>query len=143
MDEVREIALRATDLPIELRIKLQGLLALVNLARNDRIAATSAADEAMRLTQGQRPVYFGTYFGYVGPATVYLAEWEAGASPEVRAKAEDAIKRLKAFANVFPIGQARYGVSGRPSRLARGRPRKGPETLATGARRSDRAVDGL
>jgi class 3 adenylate cyclase/tetratricopeptide (TPR) repeat protein len=110
LDEVREIALRAQDLPIELRIKLQGLLALVNIARNDRIAATIAADEAMRLTQGQRPAYFGTYFGYVGPATVYLAELESGASPEVRAKAEDAIKRLKAFANVFPIGQPRYGV---------------------------------
>ncbi len=64
----------------------------------------------MRLTQGQRPTFFGTYFGYVGPATVYLAEWEAGGSPEVRAKAEDAIKRLKAYTNVFPIGQPRYGV---------------------------------
>ncbi len=108
LEEVREIGLRAQDLP-ELRIKTQGLLAMVHIARNDRIAAATAADEAMRLTQGQRPAYFGTYFGYVGPATVYLGELEAGGSAgDIRPRADDAIRRLKGFADVFPIGQPRY-----------------------------------
>jgi class 3 adenylate cyclase/tetratricopeptide (TPR) repeat protein len=109
LEQVREKGLRTPELPIELRIKTQGLLAMTVRARGDHVAAMAAADEAMRLTSGQRPSYFGTYLGYVGPATVYLDGWEAGGSvQEHRPRVDDAVKRLKGFADVFPIGRPRY-----------------------------------
>ncbi len=102
--------------------------------------ALAAAEATMRLTDGQRPTYFGTLLGYTGPADVYLAAWEADPSDRgAVAAAGEAMTRLHSFAKVFPIGRPRYLTlrgrqrwllgkrDGRPSLVARGsRPGRAP-----------------
>lgn len=108
---VRQMGIEEPDLPEELRIKTQGLLALIHSARGDRAAAVAAAEEATRLTSGQRPYYFATFFGYVGPVHVYLDQWEADdASGETRRRAEQALALLRQYARVFPIGRPRRAL---------------------------------
>jgi class 3 adenylate cyclase/tetratricopeptide (TPR) repeat protein len=103
----------------ELRIKSQGVLALMHLSRGERTQAYSASEEAMRLTGEQRPTYFGTYLGYLAPAEVYLDLWEG--REQVRdapARVSEALKRMRRFASVFPAGRPRYAtLEGRRSWL--------------------------
>ncbi len=105
---IRSLVSDSTDLTEELRIRVAGLLALIHLGRGERPQALAASDEAMRLTAGQRPTYFGTYLGHVGPAEVYLDALAADApSSDARARASDAIDRLRRFAKVFPFARPR------------------------------------
>ena len=95
----------------ELRIKSQGILALLHLTRGERAQALAASDEAMRLTAEQRPTYFGTYLGYLAPAEVYLDLWEQKEpARDAPARAAEALKRMRSFASVFPAGRPRYAT---------------------------------
>jgi class 3 adenylate cyclase/tetratricopeptide (TPR) repeat protein len=116
---LRSIAAEEIDLPDELRIKLQGIEAVIHLARGDAAAAMAAAAEALRLTSAQRPTY-GTFLGHVGPAEVYLDLWEAGhpALPDARARSTEALRSLAAYARIFPVGRPRQAtLEGRRSWL--------------------------
>jgi tetratricopeptide (TPR) repeat protein len=107
----RAIAAEASEMTEELRTKLAGVTALIARGRGDRQAALAAADEAMQITGLARPTSFGTYLGYVEPAEVYLALWEAGGpARDTRARAEEALGRLKRYAGVFPIGRPRFAL---------------------------------
>jgi tetratricopeptide (TPR) repeat protein len=99
------------ELPDEIRIRVSGLAALVHADRADWPAARTVADKAMDLTAGQRPVSFGGFLGYVGPAEAYLALWEAGqAGADGPQRASDALGRLHGYAGVFPIGRPRAAL---------------------------------
>ena len=96
------------DLTDDLKLKYLGISALIQLDRHESGQARAAADEAMRLTAGRRPTYFGTFFGVAGPAEVYLSLWEAGhPSGDPRGRATEALGRLSRFADVFPVGRPR------------------------------------
>jgi len=102
------IVTNAADITIELRLKLFALLAITHLARGERQQALAASEDAMRLTEHGRPTYYGSYLGYLGPADVYLSLWEEGsASQHVQAQAREAVKRLRKYAEVFPMGRPR------------------------------------
>jgi hypothetical protein len=104
------MAADTTELTDELKIKRSGLAALIALGRGERQAALVAADDALLLT-GVRPTYFGTFLGFVGPAEVYIARWEAGETGgDGRGRALVALARLKRYASVFPIGRPRAAL---------------------------------
>ena len=108
---LREIRSDEPELPDELHVKTQGVLTVIHQGRGERQPAIAAAEEAMRLTAGQRPTYFGTFLGYAGPAEVYLDLWEAGQGPrDVDARAWEALSRLRAFAGVFPFARPRHAT---------------------------------
>ena len=116
--DFRQIVADESYLTDELRIKSQGLLALIHLSRLDWAQARAASDEAMRLTQ-ERPTYAGTFIGYAGPAEVYLEAWERDQPfrDEPR-RAAEALIGLKRFASVFPVGRPRWAaLEGRRSWL--------------------------
>ena len=115
MDAVREIMIEDPELTSELRIKTEGAAALVALAAGDHQGAVAAADTALRVTAVQRPTYYAAIWGYVGPAEAYVAQWEIevaanGVTATTRRGADVALKRLKSFAGVFPIGRPRLHV---------------------------------
>jgi class 3 adenylate cyclase len=108
---VKAIVSDTTELTDELKIKLSGLTALIQLSRGERQHAVVAAQEAMQLTARQRPTYFGTFLGYAGPAEVYIDLWEAGDPVhDARARATEALGRLKSYASVFPVGRPRSSL---------------------------------
>ena len=84
LDAVREIMIEDSDLPIELRIKTEGVAGFAALAMNDDPTAVAAADAALRLTKGRRPTYFAAFYGYMGPAEVCLSQWEAEVAADRR-----------------------------------------------------------
>jgi tetratricopeptide (TPR) repeat protein len=115
LDAVREIMIEDPDLTSELRIKTEGAAGLVALAAGDLQGAVAAADTALRLTAAQRPTYYAAIWGYVGPAEVYVAQWENevaanGVTAATRRGADVSLKRLKSFAGVFPVGRPRLHV---------------------------------
>jgi class 3 adenylate cyclase/tetratricopeptide (TPR) repeat protein len=122
--DFRQIVEDESYLTDELRIKSQGLLALIHLNGGDWAQARAASDEAMRLTR-DRPTYAGTFIGYVGPAEVYLEAWERDQPfrDEPR-RAAEALARMKRFAGVFPVGRPRWAIlEGRRSWLGGSRGR--------------------
>jgi class 3 adenylate cyclase/tetratricopeptide (TPR) repeat protein len=107
----RSIGATSTEVTDELKIKLAGVSALIQLGRGERQGAVAAADEAMLLTANQRPTAFGTLLGYLGAAEVHLSVWEAGDPVhDARARAVEALGRLKRYAGVFPIGRPRSAL---------------------------------
>ncbi len=95
----------------ELRIRIDGLRALVHTDRAEWQAARAAADRAMALTAHQRPASFGAFLGYAGPAVAYLSLWEAGqAGADGQQRAADALRRLRGYAGVFPVGRPRSAL---------------------------------
>jgi class 3 adenylate cyclase/tetratricopeptide (TPR) repeat protein len=105
--------LTAHDLELtdELRVRIDGIKALVHADRADWLAARTAADLAMDLTAHQRPASFATFLGYAGPAQAYLSLWETGqAGADGQQRAADALSRLRGFAAVFPVGRPRSAL---------------------------------
>lgn len=105
---LRAIVADKSDMTGETALAYHGMAAMVHLDRGEHRLALAAADEAMHRTARARPVFFGTFLGYVGPAEVYLDLWEA-AKPlrDVERSAADAQARLRRFASVFPVGRPR------------------------------------
>jgi tetratricopeptide (TPR) repeat protein len=107
MESVRAILTDETQSTEELRVKLLGLQCLVHLGRDQRDQAVAAGEDAMRLTV-QRPTYWETIHGYIGPAEVFLTLLESGHPvPDGQARAAEALRRLKSYSGVFPIGRPR------------------------------------
>jgi hypothetical protein len=95
------------DVTDELRIRALGLAAIAGAGRNDTSGAVDASEELMRLTDIQ-PTNFGTFVGCVAPAEVYLRLLESDrGSRQARELASAAVKRMRRFAAVFPIGRPR------------------------------------
>ena len=108
---VKSMTSDSAEMTDELKIKLSGLTSLIQLGRGERQQALATAETAMQLTAQQRPTYFGTFLGYAGPAEVYMSLWEAGdPARDARARALDALARLKRYAGVFPIGRPRSAL---------------------------------
>jgi class 3 adenylate cyclase len=108
MEELRGIV-TSTDVTDDLKLKYFGLSSLIQVSQADALQAHAACEEAMRITRGLRPSYFGTFLGYVGPADVYFQLWEGQyALGDHRERAIEAHERLRRFARVFPIGRPRY-----------------------------------
>jgi class 3 adenylate cyclase len=108
MEELSEILTRA-ELTYDLKLKYFGLNSLIQASRDEALRARAACEEAMRMTSGLRPSYFGGFLGYVGPAEVYSRLWEGRyAIGDDRTRAMEAHARLRGFARVFPIGRPRY-----------------------------------
>ena len=111
MDALGAILDAEIELTDEIRLKRDGLEALIHLGRDVAPEALLSAAAAMSRTAGQRPTSFGTFLGYVAPAEVYtrLSESSRGIDVPVATRAE-AVSRLRAFAGVFPIGRPRYAT---------------------------------
>ncbi|TME82299.1 MAG: hypothetical protein E6I45_06215, partial [Chloroflexi bacterium] len=108
---LRKLLADEPDMIDELKIQAAGLQAFIQLGRGEGGQALAGAEEALRLTAGQRPTYFGTFLGYVGPAEALLGLWETGREPrDGRAQAAEALKRMEAFAKVFPVGRPRAAL---------------------------------
>jgi class 3 adenylate cyclase/tetratricopeptide (TPR) repeat protein len=102
---------RDLELTDELRLRIDGIAALVHADRADWVAARTAADLAMGLTAHQRPASFGTFLGYAGPAEAYLSLWETGQTgADGQQLAADALGRLRRYAGVFPVGRPRTAL---------------------------------
>jgi class 3 adenylate cyclase/tetratricopeptide (TPR) repeat protein len=107
---VRELLAGETELPSDLRASYSGLMGLIHLGRGEHQAALGASDEAFRLT-GQRPTFFGTFLGYVGPADVYLTLLEQGHPfHNGPARTAEALARMRKYAGIFPIGRPRSAM---------------------------------
>jgi len=92
-------------------ISLYGLLALAHLREGRQNQALEFADQAMHLTASTRPSSWDSLAGYVGPAEVYVALWDAAYPvPRVERLAAKACGALRAYTKVFPIGLPRYWV---------------------------------
>jgi class 3 adenylate cyclase len=108
---LRKLLADEPDMIDELKIQAAGLQALIQLGRGEGGQALAGAEEGLRLTAGQRPTYFGTFLGYVGPAEAFLGLWETGREPrDGRGRAAEALKRMDAFAAVFPVGRPRAAL---------------------------------
>jgi predicted ATPase/class 3 adenylate cyclase len=91
-----------------LMIEMYGLLCLTQLRKADIQKALDNSEHAIRLCEKATPSNFSSFSGFAGPACVYLSLWERGYNlPDVEKSAAKAIKILKKFGRVFPIGQPR------------------------------------
>jgi tetratricopeptide (TPR) repeat protein len=106
-----------------LRIDLNGLLALVHLRLNQPQPALAAAEEALRLAQKTLPTSYLSLPGYAAIAETYLTLWEntinnskfkipwpsfqSQGRQNSKLNPKSALKALRGYARVFPIGQPR------------------------------------
>ncbi|MBC8098608.1 MAG: AAA family ATPase, partial [Armatimonadetes bacterium] len=105
------ILLMATMDQTRSNIVAMALMALTHLRMGDYDAAEGAAKqaEALLVATIDRPNSYFLFDGYVGITTVYLTLWEQHPIDVMRKQqAQAAIKRLRAYARVFSIGQPRY-----------------------------------
>lgn len=128
LEELQLLLARETDIVDKaLTSDLYGLLALAQLRRDEPDLALRAANEAVRLRVNTSPTSYLSLPGYAGAAETYLTLWEAEiTSPsitlaypqsrqvppqdkvtELKSRAGQAIKSLRDYTRVFPIGQPR------------------------------------
>lgn len=107
LERIRTIMLEGVELTDELRLQYHGVAALVHASPGDEAQALAAADEALKLTAGARPAFYGTFLGYLAPAEVHLQLWERGSQLQNHQRTIEALGRFKAFAGVFPMARPR------------------------------------
>ena len=107
-----------------LRIDLNGLLALVHLRLNQPQQALAATEKALSVAQNTMPTSYLSLPGYAAIAETYLTLWEEDNSKPRQKSAnktqnpqpttqnsklhpKSALKALRGYARVFPIGQPR------------------------------------
>ncbi len=105
-----------------LNIDLHGLLALVQVRRNEPEQALAAADKATDLMAQTSPTSYLSLPGYAGVVETYLTLWDietdhkesksqvANQESEIqnrKSSARRAYKALRSYTRVFPIGQPR------------------------------------
>jgi len=113
-----------------LHIDLYGLLALVHLRQNEPEPALAAAEQALHLTKKTLPTSYLSLPGYTAIAETFLSLWETQTSLDINSSKSDnpkskihtvlrpaqgnpksdarrAIKALRGYTRVFPIGQPR------------------------------------
>jgi tetratricopeptide (TPR) repeat protein len=94
-------------------IETNGQLGLACLMTGQDGKALEYANRALEMATGISPTVYSMDVGYAAIADVYFELWEralqnpdgAADSARLRSLAEKAIKLLRAFKNVFPIGQ--------------------------------------
>jgi tetratricopeptide (TPR) repeat protein len=115
--------------PLE-EIRVYGIFAVVSLYQGDLQSAFQSAKKASSVIAESAPTSAFLLGGYIDVAQVYLALWEADASPalaerqELTDAARQACATLRRFARRFPIGQPRAWshqgwadwLAGRPQR---------------------------
>lgn len=94
-------------------IMVQGVLAVSRLRENDLAKATIAADATLKKIRSlDRPNSYLMLEGYSGVIEVYLAKYQTESDPATKkshlATARSALKVMKTYARVFPIGKPRY-----------------------------------
>jgi tetratricopeptide (TPR) repeat protein len=94
-------------------IMVHGVLAVTRLRENDLANATLAADATLKKIRAlDRPNSYLMLEGYSGVVEVYLAKHQAESDPAKKkaffATARSALKVMKTYARVFPIGKPRY-----------------------------------
>ena len=75
---------------------------------DDQERARAAAASASQALYAERPGVVFALDGFTGVADVYLGQWETGrarAAAVAKSASELAVKKLRAFSKVFPIGQ--------------------------------------
>jgi len=112
LEEALNILMETPNLSSSIETNAQLGLAYLMTGEHDR--AIEYANKALELATGISPTVYSMDVGYAAIADVYFALWEKalqnpeGAADVVRFRllAERSIKLLRAFKNVFPIGQA-------------------------------------
>jgi tetratricopeptide (TPR) repeat protein len=94
-------------------IMVHGVLAVARLRENDLAKAAVAADETFKMIRAlDRPNSYLMLEGYSGVVEVYLAKHQTESDPVKKkhhlATARSALKVMKTYARVFPIGKPRY-----------------------------------
>ena len=94
-------------------IMVHGVLAVARLRENDLAAATRAADGVFKKIRSlDRPASYLLLEGYSAVIEVYLANQKAETDPGRKkaflADARAALKAMKTYAKVFPIGRPRF-----------------------------------
>jgi class 3 adenylate cyclase/tetratricopeptide (TPR) repeat protein len=87
---------------------LYGLMAETYWRLDDQERARAAAASASQALYAERPGVVFALDGFTGVADVYLGQWETGrarAAAVAKSASELAVKKLRAFSKVFPIGQ--------------------------------------
>ncbi len=87
---------------------LYGLMAETYWRLDDQERARAAAASASQALYAERPGVVFALDGFTGVADVYLGQWETGrarAAAAAKSASELAVKKLRAFSKVFPIGQ--------------------------------------
>jgi tetratricopeptide (TPR) repeat protein len=85
-----------------------GLIAETYWRLGDRDRARAAAASASQALYPERPGVVFALDGFTGVTDIYLGEWATGRAREAAAAksaSELAVKKLRAFSKVFPIGQ--------------------------------------
>ena len=87
---------------------LYGLMAETYWRLDDQERARAAAASASQALYAERPGVVFALDGFTGVADVYLGQWETGrarSAAVAKSASELAVKKLRAFSKVFPIGQ--------------------------------------
>lgn len=85
-----------------------GAWAQTHLYRGELDAAHDRAGQAIELvSQLFAPTAFYIFNGYAGPLEVYLSLWEQNKAPDLQRSINKALKYMRTYARVFPIGKPR------------------------------------
>jgi tetratricopeptide (TPR) repeat protein len=95
-------------------INTNGQLALAHLHLGNSEDALTHADKVLALAGNKSPTVYSMDIGFSAISQVYFELWEKalqqpvreGVADELKALAEQALKLLRAFRKVFPIGQS-------------------------------------
>jgi tetratricopeptide (TPR) repeat protein len=102
---------------------LYGLMAETYWRLDDQDRARAAAASASQALYAERPGVVFALDGFTGVADVYLGQWATGRTREAataKSASELAVKKLRAFSKVFPIGlPAAHRYEGRVKEQAR------------------------
>jgi tetratricopeptide (TPR) repeat protein len=98
-------------------INTNAQLALALLKTGESRKAMMHAGESLRLARGSSPTNYALLIGFSAAAEVYFTLWDEALRSrdgtfdpsDLRTSAEEALKLLRSFKNVFPIGQAYFG----------------------------------
>jgi class 3 adenylate cyclase/tetratricopeptide (TPR) repeat protein len=110
-------------------IMVHGVLAVARLRENDLAKATFAADATLKKIRAlDRPNSYLMLEGYSGVIEVYFAKHQVESDPVKKkahlATARSALKVMKTYARVFPIGKPRYELWLGQAAIASGSPEK-------------------
>lgn len=124
-------------------IMVHGVLALARLRQNDLAKATLAADATFKkIRMLDRPNSYLMLEGYSGVIEVYLAKHQAEADPAKKrshfSTARSALKVMKTYARVFPIGRPRYELWQGHRAMLSGSPEKALKHWQTGLEWAER-----
>jgi len=92
-------------------ININAQLALAYQRLDEKEKAFACASETLKLAEGSSPTNYALEIGFAALAETYFAFWEAHHasgkpdSEQLKSSAERALKLLRVYKNVFPIGQ--------------------------------------